>query len=50
MIIFLIVLFIVVATESMCLTPATILVLKIIDKPLQSFALGVMRCVNTLLG
>jgi hypothetical protein len=50
MIVFLIVLFLVVATESMCMTPATILVLKIIDKPLQSLALGVMRCMNTLLG
>jgi hypothetical protein len=50
LIIFLIVLFIVVAAESMCLTPATITILKLIDKPLQPFALGVLRCANILIG
>jgi hypothetical protein len=49
LIIFLIVLFLVIATEALCLTPATILLLKLIDKPLQPFGLGVMRCTNILL-
>ena len=49
LIIFLIVLFLVIATEALCLTPATILLLKLIDKPLQPFGLGVMRCTNVLL-
>ena len=39
----------VIATEALCLTPATILLLKLIDKPLQPFGLGVMRCTNILL-
>lgn len=50
LIVFLIVLFIVVAAESLCLTPATITILKLIDKPLQPFALGVLRCANILIG
>ena len=48
--VFLVVLFIVVAAESVCITPATILILKLIDKPLQSFALGILRCANLLIG
>ena len=49
-IIFLIILFLVIMAESLCLTPATMLLLKLIDKPLQPFALGVMKCFNILLG
>lgn len=50
LIIFLIVLFILVAAESICLTPITILLLKLIDKELHPFGLGVMRMANVLLG
>lgn len=50
LIIFLIILFLVVATESLCLTPATMTILKLIEKPLQPFALGVLRCANILIG
>jgi len=49
LIVFLIVLFVVICFEALCLTPATILLLKLIDKPLQPFGLGVMRCANVLL-
>lgn len=50
LIVFLVVLFVVVMTESLCLTPATMIILKLIDKPLQPFALGVLRCANILIG
>lgn len=50
LIVFLIVLFVVVAAETLCITPATILILKLIDKPLQSFSLGILRCANLLIG
>jgi len=48
--IFLAILFIVVATESLCVTPSTMLILKLIDKPLQPLALGLNKCVNILIG
>ena len=49
LIIFLVVLFFVIAMEALCITPATILLLKLVDKPLQPFGLGVMRCANILI-
>ncbi|CAF0877365.1 unnamed protein product [Brachionus calyciflorus] len=49
LIVFLIVAFVVVFSETLSITPATMLVLKIIDKPLQPFALGLLRCANILL-
>ena len=49
LIIFLVVLFVIIVAEALCLTPATILVLKLIDKPLQPFGLGVLRCANVLI-
>lgn len=48
-ILFLVILFIVIAAEGLSLTPATELLLKLIDKPLQPFALGLMRCFNILI-
>jgi solute carrier organic anion transporter family, member 3A len=50
LILFLVILFVVIAAESICLTPATFLLMKLIDKPLQPFALGVMRMSNILVG
>lgn len=50
LIVFLAVLFIVVTAESLCLTPITMLLLKLVDKPLQPFALGVLRMANILIG
>jgi hypothetical protein len=48
-IIFLIILFILVTAESICLTPITILLLKLIDKQLHPFGLGVMRMSSVLI-
>lgn len=45
-----IILFVVIAFESLCITPATFLLMKLIDKPMQPFALGVMKCMNILIG
>lgn len=42
-------LFILVAAESICLTPITILLLKLINKDLHPFGLGVMRMSNVLI-
>lgn len=50
LIITLILLFISVAIESLSLTPATMVILNLVEKPLQPFALGVLRCSNILLG
>jgi hypothetical protein len=49
-VIFLIILFIVVCFEALCITPVTMLILKLIDKPYQSFSLGILRCANLLIG
>lgn len=49
LIIFLTILFLVVAAESLCLTPITMLLLKLLDKPLQPFALGILRMANILI-
>lgn len=46
---FLIVAFFTVFTESLSITPATMLILQIIDKPLQPLALGLFRVANILL-
>ncbi len=50
LIVFLTVLFIVVTAESLCLTPITMLLLRLVDTPLQPFALGVLRMANILIG
>jgi len=45
-----IILFILVTAESICLTPITLLLLRLIDKQLHPFGLGVMRMLNVLIG
>lgn len=35
--------------ESVTLTPITILLMKLVDKPLQAFSLGVARMANVLI-
>jgi hypothetical protein len=49
LIIFLTILFVVIAFEGFCITPATILILKLVPKSQGSFSLGVMKCVNILI-
>lgn len=49
LIIFLTILFVVIAFEGFCITPGTILILKLVPKSQGSFSLGVMKCINILL-
>ena len=51
LIVFLVVLFVVIVSQSICLSPMTMLLLKIVDeRALQPFALGLMRCATILIG
>jgi hypothetical protein len=49
LILFLVIIFILVTAESICLTPATMLILMLVEKPIQPLGMGMMRVSNILL-